>query len=522
MSLVGSGPFGTPDGSRAAIEDVLDGFVSFGGNEFIWGGLAMRSEDRTARVIVGRKGSGKTVYLRRLQADAAKEESLYADSIQQEVPTTDTIVKFCQMFPNNVLTGNWTQLWRRAILRSVVSHLLNEPRLSRNIPVAVAESLRKDYKPILFNYKTPVSVYSQVTQIIEAHHTANHIRTFFNHPLWDQLEWTIAECIKDCPPVCFFIDAVDDGFEEAPMYWLRCQLGLFYATMHSLRDSRLGGRLHVFICIRDIVYSSVLQSEHRSRYKDEPHIRILDWNKNAISYLLLRKVERLTGNFFVGSTEGGKTIAAWLGQSVFKNSARGVEEPIEQYLLRHTRLLPRDVIILGNHICKEMQKAYRFSPETPTEAVIRRAVADTARFVGDEQLKICANQITSNSMPNDAARRGYSDIYTGNKAHIRGIADDLKTLIGSIGKDRFTWQDYQSAKGLVLELFGEEADPFSVLWQHGLLGYAERRDGEKHCIFYSEDKMDDFNLPLLKQEYVFHSCLIDSVGIESVGNEPVV
>jgi hypothetical protein len=52
------GPFGNPDGSRAAIEEVLEGFVNFG-SPLVWGGLAMRDDDRKARVIVGRKGSGK-------------------------------------------------------------------------------------------------------------------------------------------------------------------------------------------------------------------------------------------------------------------------------------------------------------------------------------------------------------------------------------------------------------------------------------------------------------------------------
>ncbi len=41
------------------------------------------------------------------------------------------------------------------------------------------------------------------------------------------------------------------------MYWRRCQKGLFYQTMRLLRDHRLGGRLHLVICIREIVMSSV-------------------------------------------------------------------------------------------------------------------------------------------------------------------------------------------------------------------------------------------------------------------------
>ena len=60
------GPFGNPDGSRADIEDVISEFVDFGGNP-AYGHLATRANDSMVRVIVGKLGAGKTVYLRRLQ-----------------------------------------------------------------------------------------------------------------------------------------------------------------------------------------------------------------------------------------------------------------------------------------------------------------------------------------------------------------------------------------------------------------------------------------------------------------------
>ena len=64
------------------------------------------------------------------------------------------------------------------------------------------------------------------------------------------------------------------------MYWLKCQEGLFYQVMRMLRDHKLGGRLHVVICIRDIVMSSVYRSEHAPRYYNEPHIRVLNWDRD--------------------------------------------------------------------------------------------------------------------------------------------------------------------------------------------------------------------------------------------------
>jgi hypothetical protein len=62
-----TGPFGNPDGSRAPIENILNNFVDFHGNP-AFGALATRPDDATTRVIVGRLGAGKTVYLRRLRS----------------------------------------------------------------------------------------------------------------------------------------------------------------------------------------------------------------------------------------------------------------------------------------------------------------------------------------------------------------------------------------------------------------------------------------------------------------------
>ena len=71
------GPFRNPDGSRASIERMLHDFVDFHGDP-AFGALATRADDATSRVIVGRLGAGKTVYLRRLRSFQAQQESVYA------------------------------------------------------------------------------------------------------------------------------------------------------------------------------------------------------------------------------------------------------------------------------------------------------------------------------------------------------------------------------------------------------------------------------------------------------------
>src|SRR5438046_4851630 len=138
------GPCGNPDGSRADIEDLIREFVDFGGNP-AYGHLATRANDSMVRVIVGKLGAGKTVYLRRLQDFQARQDSVYADVPQQSLPKTEVVVKACQWFSDRVLVEKWMQIWERAIMRSLASHLLCRPELRQQVPAEHADELEHAY-----------------------------------------------------------------------------------------------------------------------------------------------------------------------------------------------------------------------------------------------------------------------------------------------------------------------------------------------------------------------------------------
>src|SRR5689334_18852086 len=107
------GPFGNPDGARADIGEVLDGFVDVRA----FGALSTAASDASARVLVGKLGAGKTVYMRRLHSYQAANEGVYADHPRQDLPSTDLIVQVCQWYRINQLTAKWSKIWQRGILR---------------------------------------------------------------------------------------------------------------------------------------------------------------------------------------------------------------------------------------------------------------------------------------------------------------------------------------------------------------------------------------------------------------------
>jgi Protein tyrosine and serine/threonine kinase len=502
------GPFGNPDGSRADIEDLISEFVDFGGDP-AYGHLATRANDSMVRVIVGKLGAGKTVYLRRLQDFQAHQDSVYADVPQQSLPKTEVVVKACQWFSDRVLVEKWMQIWERAIMRSLASHVLRRPELRQQLRDEQADEIEQSYARLLEDFRRPRSIYSQVRDIITQRHTAHQLSTYLDDPLWDDLEDLLGEVIGQCKPIYFYLDALDEEFSHAPMYWLKCQEGLFYQVMRLLRDHRLGGRLHIVICIRDIVMSSVYRSEHAPRYYNEPHIRVLTWDRSSLLYLLQQKLRRLPPSLLMRrQTSGPATIRDWLGVNGHWPGPDG-EGTIEDYLLSHTRLIPRDIISLGNELSEEVlrqkQAGHQGLPPAALQAVVQRC----AKRFGDSQLAQCANQISSDLMPENAALHNYSELFTSTQAYISGVQEDVRSFVRMIGVDRFPRADLVALQEVADLHFEKATDLAAVLWQSGLLGYVDEIGRRR---FYSMGDVEQFHFPPEVGTYVLHPCLVYAVG----------
>ena len=502
------GPFGNPDGSRADLEDVISEFVDFGGDP-AYGHLATRANDSMVRVIVGKLGAGKTVYLRRLQDFQAHQDSVYADVPQQSLPKTEVVVKACQWFSDRVLVEKWMQIWERAIMRSLASHLLCRPELRQQLRDEQADEIEHAYARLLDDFRRPRSIYSQVRDIINQRHTAHQLSAYLDDPLWDDLEDLLGDVVGQCKPIYFYLDALDEEFSHAPMYWLKCQEGLFYQVMRLLRDHKLGGRLHIVICIRDIVMSSVYRSEHAPRYYNEPHIRVLTWDRSSLLYLLQRKLQRLPPSLLMRrAASGPPTIGDWLG---INGDWPGSDDdgPIEDYLLSHTRLIPRDIISLGNDLNEEVLRQKQAGSVGLPPAALERVVQRCAKRFGDSQLAQCANQISSDLMPKNAALHDYSELFTSTQAYISGVQEDVRSFVRMIGVDRFSRADLGALQEMADLHFEKATDLASVLWQNGLLGYVDESGRRR---FYSMGDIEQFHFPPEVGTYVLHPCLVHTVG----------
>jgi hypothetical protein len=255
--------------------------------------------------------------------------------------------------------------------------------------------------------------------------------------------------------------------------------------------------------------SSVYRSEHAPRYYNEPHIRILTWDRGSLLYLLEQKLRRLPQSLLMRrATTGSPTISDWLGVSGDWPGPDG-NGTIEDYLLSHTRLIPRDIISLGNELSEEVLRQKQAGREGLPAQALQGVVQRCAKRFGDSQLAQCANQISSDLMPENAALQEYSDLFTSTQAYISGVQEEVRYLVRMIGVDRFSREDLATLQEMTDLHFEMTTDLASVLWQNGLLGYVDESGRRR---FYSMSDVEQFHFPPDAGTYVLHPCLVYAVG----------
>jgi hypothetical protein len=521
-------PLGDADAARASLFDP-EQFVEFKGRRFN-SGLGMGPSDGGVRVIVGGKGAGKTIYLRRLQTGLSSNHSLYVDDWRNKPPATrDVLTIWSWSSSVTDCRHRWSQLWRRAIMRSVTSHLLCVKKLRARVPQGTLGRLARDFPELIPQFEGPSSIVSQVGAVIREHRDRDALDNFIHHTRWEVFEQRLIEALEESPPMFFILDALDEEFETAPSQWLDCQEGLLRQVLELRANQRFGARLHVVIGIRDLVYSTTQQGEHASRFHRVPGIKYLRWNGEAIAHFLEEKLRGLDADRWMLKPSAGETVERWLGHEMIYNKKRERWEVLQDYILRHTRLIPRDVIQMGNALCRDIDVVVDGGERVLHEDSIRDTVAEVSRESGIEQLYIVANHITADIMPREALEHGFADTYIElpdekaspedvARAFQRAVFKDLRSALGELQEDRIT-KKRLSDFAASLENLGD-VDVLSILWQHRLLGYI---DGGKRLegtpIFYGVAQDDGLELPREHAHYALHPILIDAVPrLKGVGN----
>jgi hypothetical protein len=487
-------PFGISDGARAEFLDITRDFVPV---RFSSASANLSdASDMRVRVVVGRKGSGKTLYLRRLHAAHSHNHQVYADPVSMTAPSTEEVVRVNAFYGPDAVES-WQQLWHAAILRSVASHLLRNSYLAGYAEI-YRDSLEEAFVALGGRASTPRSIGAELREIMGAASTKRSLDSYLRSEHWGELAYYVGAMLSEAPPLAFYMDALDDEFARAPRDWLACQQGLFSTVMRLLRDPVLGGRLHVVVALRDNVLSSVLRSEHGTRFMSDPHIAHLAWDSAAIRQFLAAKVSSLPGESLM-AREATDPLVAWLGRSHIDDPLSDAHLEVADFLLDHTRGLPRDVIIQGNELCAAIDRA-RSAGRLLTDAAIAETVHRTAVLFGREQLAIVANQITAGVV---AAGHWGSDL---NRTHdfaepyAQHVETALRATLAPYGAGAITEGQLRSLGSTLDERFGAGVEAPAVLWLSGMLGVVA---GDR-IVFYEDDDRGGVEIPHGKHRYVLH------------------
>lgn len=468
------------------------------------------------RITVGSPGSGKSFNLKRQLEYASKSQNVFAEFIENESPPADEIRELHQQLSkqNRNISHTWKRIWYCAILTSVASHIINNKDWHTEKNSSIVENI-KNLISQEFSLRT-VRVLQVMGKIIRQHSkTVNQLINYINHEKWSNLEHEIIEATKNLDPIYVFIDSQDVWYARYPTQWMKFQEGLYYCVYeYFLENNSFQEKIRPYISIREHVFSSILQDQaDRARILSDPYIHRLSWNYQSIQQFIRTKIMALDENFLAIPEEiESDPFLAFFGHSEYENHVRSVTEPVSQYVLRHTRMVPVDVVTLGNRLCQKMSQNQNAKPRLTIQD-IKRTTRELSRGIGITLRNNCVNHLRSK---HPEFERNNSWETTSNL---------FSQIVKSVGHDRFSWLELKRAitENTLINEYHEVVEGLpDILWQNRILGYVQNEKKPEHVCFYLNDELFQFDIPKSKSQYVFHPSLVDCYDIKADQSHPAI
>ncbi|MFA5064311.1 MAG: hypothetical protein WC566_02480 [Dehalococcoidia bacterium] len=150
-------------------------------------------------------------------------------------------------------------------------------------------------------------------------------------------------------PYYVFIDNLDEWYQQWPEFWLTCIFGNFQA----IRSVRLNFRdIHIYTSIRQDIYGR-FSTEKLTQYDD--FISFLNYNNGELMSIFEGGIRRLDNDLLqLPGVKDDNPMQAFFGdvKQIANKIVEDKSEPVDQYLIRHTLLRPRDMITIGNWIIR--------------------------------------------------------------------------------------------------------------------------------------------------------------------------
>lgn len=526
------GPFGNADAARENLSSFIEVPNVLDAPEN--NPRAMRH-----RVIVGRKGSGKTFYMRMLKDEANRRGIL--TSGHSETLTTPSVLNFQDeverytlkfrrkyvhaVDPKLLNVETWSLCWDRAISLSLISLIRRgeSPQLRSLRQSKQYTRLAKEldsFKAMFPKGTRPFPISSCLVHVFDQVGDSHETGDYLSHPNWEQIKQILHDLVRMSPPLSIIIDAIDEDFETAPQAWLSCQAGLFRSIFRTLSyfGEGVSNRVHIIVSLRDIVYAGVLRTEHATRFLDSQYIKFIDWTPGSIRNFLYEKIRRVQ--------EPGKKISSfgdWLSLSTVNNVSRNLVEHLDDYIIRHTRMVPRDIVLMGNAI-----SSIRAENGNVDVSDLKTTVSEIARVLARESMRICVIEALASSSSYVAEILASSgDDFEQSMYDV--FFEKFEDLFAVVESESLSKQDFEAAivtVGLGYEAdYAADADPFyrfeNIMWRRGLIACKSDVSRNEGWAFNWSRKTDSDLIPSSAQFVGFHSCLIDLYRLRVNSERPI-
>lgn len=500
--------FGNPDGAGLDIDELMHGYIT--NDELLQSSTGNKIGKK--HIIVGAKGAGKTFYLRKIREELSQKGKGYLLEIDREFPMTSQIKAFSKKMPLKSRVEIWKEIWRMALMRALTSHLLeNSDWHHEKLDEELIESLKTRKNNLFPEDTVPMLIGTAMKRIITEYLGKESIENYISRPDWNDLRFTIKKCVKKLESIYFFIDSIDEGYEDNPKFWKYVQEGLFFEMLRLERDKLFGDKVQIYVAIREDLVASLVEREQYGIYSGS--IQKLNWSWKEMKKFFSEKIQNLEDGYFM-LDEGKKDIGRWLSITDIEDIWMEKRVDVMDYILDHTRLLPRDLIEMGNALAEIKFDRYDDSG-TNIEDAVRQCVQDTARSFGNELASICANRLHRELKTFLSSGQGS---YSSDQEYNISPRLVLLNLINEHLSKKMKWNDLERFETRLYDNMSYNTHfVLDVLWQSGMIGYLDKNSHGKIIEKYFNGDINGWEMPRKKNGYILRTCVAVAADIGIYG-----
>lgn len=277
---------GRPDGSTEALRNHLE----------LGYDVKVDFSSLAHRVIVGRKGSGKSLSIRKFFQESQRDPSRFAVEISNKAPNLESMVRFSTTMQHRVRTNSWQAVWDYALLVSAITYIMYDDEYVRmhsgNHKKENLESIEYTYGNCLLGLRSATQAYEVVNVLTNYFEDFEEFSKFLYSPIVTNFRSTCARILRNSPTICIYLDSLDDEMRRAPSVLTDITRALFYTVIKLARDVDARPNLHVMITLRDVVFRTIMSSDHADRFLDTSYVLFLFWTPRASKQFVFSKIEQ--------------------------------------------------------------------------------------------------------------------------------------------------------------------------------------------------------------------------------------